>query len=60
MIEMFKNKFGSTNCRELTGCDLETEEGYKLYYSSNLIKKCRDFTTEAASIAILLIEQGDV
>ena len=59
MIEMFKDKFGSTNCRELTGCDLETEEGYKLYYSNNLNIKCRNFVTEAVSMAILLIEQGE-
>ena len=33
-IRMFENKFGSTNCKNLTGCDLGTEQG-QIFFEKN-------------------------
>jgi len=31
-VAQFEDRFGSVNCRQLTGLDLETEEGLKKYF----------------------------
>jgi C_GCAxxG_C_C family probable redox protein len=56
LIDIFKNKFGSTNCRYLTGCDLGTEEGRKKYLATNMLARCRGYTEEAARMAMSIIE----
>lgn len=33
-IKAFKERFGATSCRELTGLDIKTAEGFKEYYRS--------------------------
>jgi C_GCAxxG_C_C family probable redox protein len=33
-ITAFKERFGATSCRELTGLDIKTAEGFKEYYRS--------------------------
>ena len=56
-VKAFENKFGSTNCQQLTGCDLGTEEGREKFNSGNVIQKCREFTEEATSLAMSIIEE---
>lgn len=53
---MFENRFGSTNCRQLIGCDLSTEEGQEVFRANNLIEECKQYTEEATRIAMLLLE----
>ena len=43
LIGMFKGKFGSTNCEELTGCNLGTEEGLQAFRESGQKEKCREY-----------------
>ncbi len=57
LIQMFTRKYGSTNCKELTGVDLATEEGRKQFYQANLIERCKNFTEEATRMAMSLIEE---
>lgn len=57
LINIFKEKFGSTNCKELTGCDLGTEEGRNTFMSKNLIERCRNYTEEATRMAMSIIEE---
>ncbi len=57
LIEMFANKFGSVNCKELTGCDLRTEEGKKQFFSTSMIEKCRMYTEETTRMAMAIIEK---
>jgi C_GCAxxG_C_C family probable redox protein len=59
LLRMFENRFGSTNCRELVGCDLGTEEGQNFFKSNNLREKCRRYTEEATGMALLLIEEQE-
>lgn len=33
-IKAFKERFGATSCRELTGLDIKTVEGFKQYYKN--------------------------
>jgi C_GCAxxG_C_C family probable redox protein len=56
VIDVFESKFGSTNCKQLTGCDLGTEEGQHTFMSNNLIEQCRKYTEEAARMAMSIIE----
>jgi C_GCAxxG_C_C family probable redox protein len=56
MINIFENKFGSTNCKALIGLDLGTEEGRKKFLSENKVEQCRNFTEEATRIAMSIIE----
>jgi len=56
LIETFENKFGSTNCRELTGCDLWTDEGRKRYLEADMLERCRGYTGEATKMAMSIIE----
>ncbi len=56
LIGTFENKFGSSNCRELTGCDLGTEEGRKRFWETNMLERCRGYTEEATRLAMSIIE----
>ena len=57
LVEDFGSQFGSTNCKELTGCDLGTDEGQKCFKENNIRQKCRIFTEQATRIALGLIKQ---
>ena len=57
LIKMFEDRFGSTNCRELTGCDLGTKKGRREFKERNMIEKCREFTEEATRLAMSIIIQ---
>lgn len=57
LINMFESKFGSTNCKQLTGCDLGTKEGQNTFKSNNLIERCKDYAKEATRMAMTIIEE---
>jgi C_GCAxxG_C_C family probable redox protein len=57
MTDMFEKKFGSTNCKQLIGCDLGTKEGQDTFMSNNLIEQCRKYTEEATRMVMLIIEE---
>jgi C_GCAxxG_C_C family probable redox protein len=57
LIDLFESKFGSTNCKQLIGCDLGTEEGRNTFRSNNLIENCRNYTEEATRMAMSIIEE---
>lgn len=57
LVEDFGSQFGSTNCKELTGCDLGTDEGQKYFKENNIKRRCRIFTEQATRISMGLIKQ---
>jgi C_GCAxxG_C_C family probable redox protein len=57
LMQMFAGSFGSTNCRDLTGVDLGTEEGQKRFKDENVMEKCKGYTEEGARMATTLIEE---
>ena len=42
-IEDFKQKEGTFKCRDLLGCDLQSEEGHKYFVDNNLRENCRGY-----------------
>ena len=57
LTELFEEQFGSTNCKQLTGCDLGTQEGQEIFKANKLRDQCKKYTEEATRIAMLLIEE---
>ncbi len=57
LVEGFEDKFGSTNCRQLIGCDLNTPEG-QAYFKENLRERCMGFTEEAARLAMTVLQNN--
>ena len=53
----FEGKFSSTNCKELTGCDLGSKEGLKDFKAKGLMKQCGEYTEEATRMAMTIIEE---
>lgn len=57
-IKDFEETFGSTNCRELMGCDLGTKEGQAHFNSRGLLKKCYIYTREATRMTLILLQDA--
>jgi hypothetical protein len=57
LLELFEARFGSTNCRNLTGCDLGTDEGQNHFKKNNLLERCKGYTEEATRMAMMLIQE---
>ncbi len=55
LISMFENDFGSTNCKQLIGCDLGTEEGRNVFKADNLIEQCITYAEGATRMAMSII-----
>lgn len=55
LLKGFEDRFGSTNCEELTGCDLGTAEGQEFFWANEVFERCRRYTEEATRIAMSLI-----
>ena len=55
-LTAFEEKFGSTNCMELTECDLNTEEGQIAFEENNRIVQCLEYVEEATRMAMGLME----
>jgi C_GCAxxG_C_C family probable redox protein len=58
LLGEFEKRFGSSNCKELTGCDLGTQEGHDTFISSRkLIEQCKEYVEEATRMAMSIIEE---
>lgn len=57
LLEMFKEKFSTSNCYELIECDLNTDEGQEKFEKNHLIENCIEYTEEATRMAMMLIEE---
>jgi C_GCAxxG_C_C family probable redox protein len=56
LIGEFKQRFGSLNCLELTGCDLSTDQGRLAFREQKKSDWCVKFVEEAARITAKLVE----
>jgi C_GCAxxG_C_C family probable redox protein len=56
-VRMFTDSYGSTNCKDLTGVDLGTDEGQKRFKDENIRERCKGYTGEATRMAMTLIEE---
>lgn len=51
LIDAFRKEFGTINCKELlSGCELLTEEGQKMFKESGLHDKCCEYVRSAVRI----------
>jgi C_GCAxxG_C_C family probable redox protein len=58
LLDNFEKRFRSSNCKELTGCDLGTKEGHDTFISSQkLIEQCKEYVEEATIMAMSIIEE---
>ena len=56
LIEQYEEKFGSINCKELTGVDLGTEEGRVKFREKNQITNCLNYAEEVTRMVLSLPE----
>ena len=56
MMREFEKRYGSTNCTDLLGVDLDTPEGRQAFDEQDLACKCTDFTGTAAALAAELLD----
>ncbi|MDP6343768.1 MAG: C-GCAxxG-C-C family protein [Alphaproteobacteria bacterium] len=57
MMAEFEARFGSSNCTDLLGVDLNTPEGRQAFDEQNLDRKCTDFTGAAAALVAAALEE---
>ena len=57
LMKQFAERFGSTNCRTLLGCDIETAEGQKTFKANHLIERCYVYAEGATQIAMSLLDE---
>ncbi|GAB6060180.1 C-GCAxxG-C-C family (seleno)protein [Desulfonatronum parangueonense] len=51
LVQEFKNRFGSINCRDITGCDLSSDEGRRMFQEQGLGgRRCILVTRETAGM----------
>jgi hypothetical protein len=58
-VRTFEEEYRSTNCFDLTGCDLSKEEGIQAFVEKGMIEKCRQFTGRAAGMVAELINDEE-
>jgi C_GCAxxG_C_C family probable redox protein len=58
LINRFEELYGSVNCRQLIGCDLDTEAGQRVFLENHLMERCMQYAGDATSLAISLIAES--
>jgi hypothetical protein len=48
MSKWFRQEFGSTQCREITGCNFSTRAGVSKYMESDRVTRCREIAKKVA------------
>ncbi len=59
LMNQFAERFGSTNCKVLLGCDLDTAKGQQTFKANRLIERCYDYAEGATRMAVSLLEARD-
>jgi C_GCAxxG_C_C family probable redox protein len=59
LIDRFEEMFGSTNCQQLTGVDLGTEEGQAKFREKDQILNCLNYAEEVTRMVLVLAENED-
>jgi len=56
-LAQFEESFGTLNCRELCGCDLNTPEGQQQFRDTGQFSRCAGYVEEATRIVLSLAEK---
>jgi len=57
LISRFEEEHSSVNCRQLIGCDLNSEAGQRYFMENNLMEHCLQYAEDATRIAISLLAE---
>jgi C_GCAxxG_C_C family probable redox protein len=57
LIDEFGKSCGATHCSELLACDLDTQDGRRVYEENQLRNRCREYVATAARIAAGLVQE---
>jgi len=57
LISLFEKQHGSIHCRQLIGCDLDTEEGQRYFLQNHLMERCLQYAEDATHMAVSLIDE---
>ena len=58
LAKWFKGEFGSTRCRELTGCDFASTEDVREYIATDGTTRCTEIARRVAARVADLVEQS--
>ena len=58
LVDGFVKAFGSTNCLDLLGLALDTDEGQAEFRARGAIQRCRGFTCRAAEMAAEIVDRA--
>jgi C_GCAxxG_C_C family probable redox protein len=58
-LRQFEERFGSTECRVLTGIDMNTEQGRQQFQAQDMRATCAAFPAGATEIALALCAKQD-
>jgi C_GCAxxG_C_C family probable redox protein len=56
LLRRFQSEFGAVNCRDLTGCDLNTPEGQESFKAVQAAGACRKYVDMAARATVELLD----
>jgi|APSaa5957512535_1039671.scaffolds.fasta_scaffold174992_2 C_GCAxxG_C_C family probable redox protein len=59
VMARFEERFGSNNCKELLGVDLDTPEGQQDFAEKKLGSRCKEFTATAAGLVEQALENRE-
>ena len=59
LIDQFEAKFGSANCKQLTGVDLGTEAGREQFREKNQLSNCLNYAEESTRLVLTLAEREE-
>jgi hypothetical protein len=48
LSKWFRQEFGSTQCRAITGCDFSSISGVSKYIENNYVTRCREIAAKVA------------
>jgi C_GCAxxG_C_C family probable redox protein len=57
LIRTFEEQYGSVNCRQLIGFDLDTEAGQRYFMENHLMESCLQYAEDATRMAVSLIAE---
>jgi len=58
LIRRFTSKHGSTQCPQLIGCQLGSEDGQRTFTENNLIERCQHYVEDATRLAISVLDEA--
>ncbi len=57
VVDGFESEFGSSNCQALTGCDLGTDEGQRIFEERKVCEICKTYVARATQLTLEALER---